>query len=194
MTTRHEYRTDRTSVRERFGGVDTPAAIGGMLATLGTLAFLGALIAAGAGNLDYRLNAIDIDGNLQELEILTVLIAGLVVLASGFVGGWVAGRMARFDGAINGIASAIWLVALVAIFAALGAWFGAEYNAFQLAGMPDWFSQITGDDVTAMAVVGALVAIAALMAGAALGGNVGEMYHRKVDNAAVTERVVDERP
>lgn len=194
MTTRHEYRTNRGSVRERFGGVDTPAAIGGMLATLGTLAFLGALIAAGAGGLDYRLNAIDIDGNLQELELVAVLIAGLVVLASGFVGGWVAGRMARFDGVINGIASAIWLVALVAIFAALGAWFGAEYNAFQLAGMPDWFSQITGDEVTAMAVVGAIVAIAALMAGAALGGNVGEMYHRKVDNAAVTERVVDERP
>lgn len=193
MTTRHEYRTNRGSVRERFGGVDTPAAIGGMLATLGTLAFLGALIAAGAGGLDYRLNAIDIDGNLQELELVAVLIAGLVVLASGFVGGWVAGRMARFDGVINGIASAIWLVALVAIFAALGAWFGAEYNAFQLAGMPDWFSQITGDEVTAMAVVGAIVAIAALMAGAALGGNVGEMYHRKVDAAAVPETNTDDR-
>ncbi len=193
MTTRHEYRTSHGSVRERFGGVDTPAAIGGMLATLGTLGFLGALIAAGAGNLDYRLNAIDIDGNLQELELVAVLIAGLVVLASGFVGGWVAGRMARFDGVINGIASAVWLVALAAIFAALGAWVGAEYNAFQLAGMPDWFSQITGDEVTAMAVVGALVAIAALMVGAAFGGNVGEMYHRKVDNAAVAGTSVDDR-
>ncbi len=190
MTTRHEYRT--ASVRERFGGVDTPAAIGGMLATLGTLAFLGALIAAGAGNLDYRLNAIDIDGNLQELELVTILIAGLGVLASGFVGGWVAGRMARFDGVINGIASAVWLVALVAIFAALGAWVGAEYNAFQLAGMPDWFSQITGDDVTAMAIVGGLLGIAALFVGAGLGGNVGEMYHRKVD-AAVPETTTDDR-
>lgn len=194
MTTRHEYHTTRTSVRERFGGVDTPAAIGGMLAILGTLAFLGSLIAAGAGSLDYRLNAIDIDGNLQELELVSILIAGLVVLASGFVGGWVAARMARLDGTINGIAAAIWLVVLVAVFAALGAWFGAEYNAFQMAGLPDWFSQITGDDVTAMAVVGALIGIATLFAGAILGGNVGEGYNRKVDSAIVETTTQRNRP
>lgn len=189
MTTTHEHR----SVRERFGGVDTPAAIGGMLAILGTLAFLGSLIAGGAGNLDYRLNAIDVDGNLQELELVTILIAGLVVMASGFVGGWVAARMARFDGTINGIAAALWLVALVAIFAALGAWFGAEYNAFQLAGLPDWFSSITADDVTAMAIVGGLVGIATLFVGAILGGNVGEGYNRRVDSAMVRDRAVGDR-
>lgn len=193
MNTSHTYGTARGSVRERFGGVDTPAAIGGMLATLGTLAFLGALIAAGAGSLDYRLNAIDVDGNLQEMEFVTVLVAGLVVAAAGFVGGWVAGRMARFDGTINGVASAIWLVALVAIFAALGAWFGAEYNAFQMAGLPDWFSQFTADDVTPMVIVAGIVGIAALFLGAAAGGNVGEMYHRKVDSATVGQPTVDDR-
>jgi hypothetical protein len=189
MTAGSENRAERRTVRERFGGVDTPAAIGGMTAMLGTLVFLASLIAAGAGTLDYRLNAIDIDGNLQELEFVTVIIAGLVVLASGFVGGWVAARMARFDGVINGVAAAVWLVALVAVFAALGAFFGAEYNAFQRAGLPDWFSQITADDVTAMAVIGGLVGIATLFLGAALGGNVGEGYNRRVNRAIAGDAV-----
>ena len=183
MTARHERQLNRTSVRDRFGGVDTPAAIGGMIAMLGTLVFLASLIGAGAGALDYRLNAIDIDGNLQELEVVTIVIAALVVLASGFVGGWVAARMARYDGVINGIAAAVWLVALVAVFAALGAFFGSEYNAFQRSGLPDWFSQITTDDVTAMAVVGGLVGVLTVFLGAFLGGKVGEGYNLKADNA-----------
>lgn len=194
MTTRHERRVELTSVRERFGGIDTPAAIGGMIAMLGTLVFLAALIAAGAGTLDYRLNAIDIDGNLQELELAGVIIAGFVVLASGFVGGWVAARMARFDGVMNGIGAALWLVFLVAVFAALGSFLGAEYNAFQRAGLPDWFSQISGDDVTAIAVIGAVVGIATLFLGAFLGGMVGEGYNRKVNTALAENPVVREKP
>lgn len=194
MTTKYARRTESVSVRERFGGIDTPAAIGGLMAMLGALAFLAALIAAGAGTLEYRLNAIDIDGNLQELELAGIVIAGFVVLASGFVGGWVAARMARFDGVINGIGAALWLLFLVAVFAALGAFVGVEYNAFQRAGLPDWFSQISGDEVTTMAVLGGVIGIATLFVGAGLGGMVGEGYNRKVNTALAERPVVTERP
>ncbi|HSJ28812.1 MAG TPA: hypothetical protein VLB67_11420 [Acidimicrobiia bacterium] len=181
--------TDLRTVKDRFGGIDTPAALGGLLALIGTLAFLGALIGAGAGELSYQLNAIDIDGNLQEIEVLGLVIAGLVVLAASFVGGWVAARMARFDGVMNGIGVAIWLLLLVAVFAALGAFVGAEFNAFQRVGLPDWFSQFSADDVTAGVIVGGVVGIAALFIGAALGGFVGDAYNRRVD-AAITDRAV----
>jgi hypothetical protein len=187
MTT-HQIRgteTDLRSVKDRFGGIDTPAAVGGLFALIGTLAFLSALIGAGAGGLQYQLNGIDVDGNLQEIEVLGIVVATLVVLSSAFIGGWVAARMARFDGVMNGIGVAIWLLLLVALFAALGAFVGAEYNAFQRVGLPDWFSQFSADDVTSGVIIGGVVAIAGLFLGSALGGLVGDAYNRRVEAAII---------
>jgi hypothetical protein len=172
-------------VKDRFGGIDTPAAVGGLFALIGTLAFLSALIGAGAGGLQYQLNGIDVDGNLQEIEVLGIVVATLVVLSSAFIGGWVAARMARFDGVMNGIGVAIWLLLLVALFAALGAFVGAEYNAFQRVGLPDWFSQFSADDVTSGVIIGGVVAIAGLFLGSALGGLVGDAYNRRVEAAII---------
>jgi hypothetical protein len=185
--------TDLGTVKERFGGIDTPAALGGMFAMVGTLVFLGALITAGAGGLSYQLNAIDMDGNLQEIEVAGIVVASLVVLVAAFVGGWVAARIARFDGVINGVGMAIWLLFLVAVFAALGAFVGQEYNAFQRVGLPDWFAQLSADDVTSVAVVAAVVGIVMVFAGAALGGAIGDGYNRKVDAALTDQRVRAER-
>ncbi len=189
MTNRHVRgtETDLRTVKDRFGGIDTPASLGGMFAMIGTLIFLGALIAAGAGGLRYQLNAMDFEGNMQELEVVGIVVASIVVLVASFVGGWVAARIARFNGVENGVGMAIWLIALVAIFAALGAFVGQQYNAFQRVGLPDWFTQITTEDVTANAIVGAIVGIVMVFLGAVLGGVVGDGYNRKVD-AAMTDR------
>lgn len=177
--------TNMGSVRERFGGVDTPASLLGLFTSLGVLVFLGALIAAGGGALDYQLNAFDLEGNATELTALGIGLAALVVLASFFVGGIATGRMARYDGGKNGLAMALWALLLVAIFAALGAFVGAEYNAFQQAGLPDWFSQLRlgQDDVTTLAIIAAIVNVAAMFLGGWLGGRIGELYHRRVDAA-----------
>jgi ascorbate-specific PTS system EIIC-type component UlaA len=71
----------------------------------------------------------------------------------------------------------------VAVFAALGAFVGEEYNAFQRAGLPDWFSQLRGDDVTATAIIWGLIFVVLVLGGGYLGGKLGETYHRKVDAA-----------
>lgn len=181
--------TNLSGVRARFGGVDTPAALLGTFTGLGVLVLLGALIAAGAGNIQYQLNAIDIDGNLQDVEVIGTLVALVVVFVSFLCGGFAAGRMARYDGGLNGLGSGLWMILMVAVFAALGAFVGPEYNAFQPAGMPDWFSQIRGDEVTAAAIVAAALGTIAVLAGGYLGGRFGELYHRRVD-AAVADRSV----
>lgn len=175
--------TDTSSIRDRFGGIDTPASLVGMFAAFGVLGFLSALIAAGAGGLDFQLNAYDLEGNLGEVVWGGVILAAVAVFVSFFVGGWGAGRMARYDGGITGVGTALWALLLIAVFAALGAFVGAEYNAFQRAGLPDWFSQIRGDDVTTAAVVAAVLGVVALTSGAYLGGKLGEVYHRNVDAA-----------
>lgn len=179
-----EHNTE--SIKERFGGIDTPAALSGMLAALGVIVFVGALIAAGAGGLDYQLNAIDLEGNFEEVAIGGAIAAVLIVFVAFFVGGWAAGRIARFNGVMNGIGAALWMLLLIAVSGALGVFFGAEYNAFQQAGLPDWFSQFRGDDVTTAAVIAGAVLIVAMFAGAAIGGAVGDAYNRRVD-AALTD-------
>ncbi|REK40471.1 MAG: hypothetical protein DWQ20_01840 [Actinobacteria bacterium] len=189
--TRNQIRgteTDMSGIRARFGGADIVAGILGMFAALGTLVLLGALIAAGEGGIGYQLNQIDVDGNLQEVEVVGAIVAIVAVLAAFFVGGLASGRIARFDGGINGVGAALWFILLVAIFGALGVWVDQKYNAFATVDLlPDWFGQIGADDLTFKAVVGALAGIVAALLGGYMGGLVGESYNRDVDAALTTE-------
>lgn len=175
--------TNLVSIKERFGGADVVAGVLGMFVALGVLVFLGALVAAGAGEIPYQLNQIDIDGNLEEVEVVGAVVAIAAILVAFFAGGWAAGRMARYDGGINGLGTALWFVLVVGIFGLLGVWFGQEYNAFGAAGLPNWFAQIGADDVTLKAVAGGLAGIVAALLGGYTGGLLGEQYHRQVDAA-----------
>lgn len=181
--------TDLGGIKDRFGGADVVAGILGMFAALGTLVFLGALLAAGADEIPYQLNQIDVDGNLQDVEVVGTAVAIVVVFVSFFVGGWAAGRMARYDGGINGVGVALWFILLVAVFGLLAAWFGTEYNAFAGVDLPDWFGQIGADDVTLKAIVGAIAGVVAALLGGGIGGMFGEQYHQRVDAAMTTETI-----
>lgn len=176
---------DLSTVYERFGKADLLASLVGMLAGLGTLVFLTALIAAGAGGIDYQLNIINDQGSLDEASVIGLAVAALVVFASLLVGGFAAGRMARYNGGMNGLGAGLWLILLVAVFAALGAWVGAEYNAFNRVDLPNWFSQIDVDDLTAMAAVASAVLVVVSLLGGYIGGRLGETYHTRVDAAIV---------
>lgn len=193
-------RTDRIAgteanmarIRDRFGGADLLAGILGMFAALGVLVFLGSLIAAGNAGIEYQLNQIDPDGNLTEVEVVGSIVAIAVVLVSFFAGGWAAGRMSRYDGAVNGIGTALWFILLVAVFGALGMWLGQEYNAFAAVDLPNWFAQIGADEVTLKAIAGAAAGIVAAIIGGGIGGLLGEKYHRNVDAALVAEAAREE--
>lgn len=176
---------DLSSVRDRFGGGDLVASFVGMLAGLGTLVFLSALFAAGAASIDYQLNLITLEGQLDEASIIGLIVAAIVVFVSFIVGGFAAGRMARYDGGMNGLGAGLWLIFLVAIFGALGAWVGAEYNAFNREGLPNWVAQLDVDELTTEAIVASIVLIAVTLVGGYLGGRMGALYHDKVDAAVV---------
>ena len=172
--------------RERFGGVDTPSAIMGMFAAVGVLIFIGALVGAGANELDYQLNAIDVEGNVQELLTAGVILAVVVVFVSFFLGGWAAARMARYDGGINGLAAAMWMLLLVAVFPALGSMGrrgsqrAPDRRAPRLV-LPD--PGVTM--LTTVAIIAAIAAAAATLVGGFLGGLAGERYHREADATLV---------
>lgn len=178
---------DLTPIKDRFGGGDLVAAALGMFTALGVLVFLGALIVAGQGSIDYQLNAIDIDGNLQTVEVVGSLVAIASVFVAFVAGGWAAGRIARYNGAANGVLAALLFVLAVALFAFLGQWLGSEYNAFATAGLPDWFSQLDADDIAMKEAAAALAALVAAMLGGFIGGEIGEAFHVRADAALVQE-------
>jgi uncharacterized membrane protein len=160
-----------------------------MLTALGTLVLLGALFAAGAANVDLQLNLLNQEGALDEVEIVGAIAAAAVIFVSFLLGGIAAGRIARYDGGLNGMGAALWFLLLLAVFAALGAWVGEEYNAFAAADLPNWVAQIDVEDVTAAAIVMSIVSVVLMFAGGYLGGRIGESYHRRVDAAIVDETV-----
>lgn len=175
------------TARERYGGADLVASILGMLAGLGTLVFLGALFAAGAANIVPQTNLLNQEGTLDEVEIVGAIVAVAVAFVSFLIGGIAAGRMARFDGGMNGLGAGLWFLLLVVVFAALGAWVGIEYNAFAVSGLPDWVSQIDVDDVTTAAIVMSAASAVAVLLGGYLGGRIGDSHNRKVDAAILDE-------
>ncbi len=174
---------DMSRVRDRFGGFDIPASLVGLLAAIGTIVLLAGLIAAGAGNAQYQLDLIDVEGNIEELAVGGFIVSLLVLLVAFFVGGWTAARSARYDGGKNGLLVAFWMVLLIAVFAAAGAWAGQEYNLFAQIEMPDWVSQWDTDERTAAGIVAGLIGMAVIFLGAYIGGRVGELYTNKVDAA-----------
>ena len=176
---------DVSGVYERYGKSDFLASLLGMFAGLGVLVFLSALIAAGAAGIDFQLNQINEEGLLDEASLVGLIVAALVVFASFVAGGFAAGRMSRYSGGLNGLGAGLWLVLIVAIFAALGAWVDAKYNAFNRIDLPNWFAQIDAEERDAMAIVGAAVLVGATLLGGYLGGRLGETYHTQVDAALI---------
>jgi uncharacterized membrane protein len=185
--TRADIEPEASIVRERFGKADLVASILGMFAAVGTLVFLGALFGAGTATIELQTNLLNQDGTLDEVETVGVIAAMVVLFVSFLVGGIAAGRMSRYDGGMNGMGTALWFLLLVTIFAALGAWVGEEYNAFALADLPNWVSQVDVDNVTTAAIVMSIVSVLVILLGGYLGGRIGDSYNRKVDEALVVE-------
>jgi len=184
--TRPDGRAELSGVRARFGKGDIVASLLGMLTALGTMVFLGALFAAGAANVDLQLNLLT-DGALNDVEIVGAIAAAGVIFVAFLLGGIAAGRISRYDGGLNGMGAALWFLLVLAVFAALGAWVGEEYNAFAAANLPNWVAQIDVDDVTGAAIVMSIVSVVLMFLGGYLGGRIGESYHRRVDAAIVEE-------
>jgi hypothetical protein len=168
----------------RFGGIKWGAAFFGWLTANGLAVLLVALLSAAGVALGLANNVDTADEAARQAQTLGVGggIAVLVVLFLAYLaGGYVAGRMSRFDGARQGLA--VWLVGLIVVLllAAAGLALGAQYNVLQQLNLP----RIPIDEGTATtAGIVTLVAILLVtLLGAVLGGKLGDRFHRRVDRA-----------
>jgi membrane protease YdiL (CAAX protease family) len=169
--------------KARYGGISWGAAFFGWLSANGMAVILIALLSA--AGLAFGLSS-QVDSADEAARSATTGIglgAGIALLVALFLaylaGGYVAGRMARFDGVKQGIA--VWVIGLVVVvlLALAGVLFGSQYNVLSQLDLP----RIPVDEGTATtAGIIALVAVlVATLGGAVLGGVLGARYHRKVD-------------
>jgi MFS family permease len=192
----HDYRTEgahstkgtaRDAIdaqRSRYGGIKWGAAFFGWLSANGLAVLLVALLSAAGVAVGLTQGVPSTEEAAQEADTIGVA-GGIVLLVLLFLaylaGGYVAGRMARFDGARQGVA--VWVIGLLVVIAlaVLGLLFGAQYNVLQQLNLP----RIPIDEGTA--TTGGIIALAAVLLvtllGAVLGGKIGDRYHRRVDRA-----------
>ncbi|MDP9135923.1 MAG: hypothetical protein M3N56_13985 [Actinomycetota bacterium] len=175
---------DRERQHEEFGGFNWGASFFGWLVAVGITALLTALLsAAGAA-----IGLTELSGSEARSSADTISIVGgallIAVLAIGYyAGGYVAGRMSRFDGGRQGLG--VWLIGFVAtiLLGVLGAIAGSEYNLLGQLDLPripiDEGSLATG------AVIALAIVLIATVLAAISGGKVGERYHRKVDRVGL---------
>ncbi len=168
------------AAKDRFGGLDVPASMTGMLVAFAMLLILAGLASAAFGAIAFQTGTA---GNLTELSVGALITAGVVLFLAFLIGGWAAGRMSRYSGATNGLMVAVWFLLLLAVLAALGAIAGDAYNLFDnlqvaKANLPNWFS---ADTVTTGAIVSAIAFAVVMFLGAIIGGLWGQHFHSKAD-------------
>lgn len=169
--------------KERFGGMKFGAAFFGWLAASGTAVLLTAFLAAAGTAIGLGANVQVPDPTTQSVQTIG-LVGAIVLLAitliAYFAGGYVAGRMARFNGLKQGVGVWLWAVIAAVVVAILSLLAGAQFN---ILGTLNGFPRIPineGTLTTAGVLTAVAVAVVALI-GAMMGGIAGMRYHRKID-------------
>jgi hypothetical protein len=168
--------------REEFGGtIQWEAAFFGLLAAFG---LCGMLVAMAIG----AMVAVDVIGPhdspadiVDQVSVGDGAILVAILALSAFTGGYVAARMARFDGWKQGLG--IWvLVALMAAAVAIAAWIaGGDVDPSKSISLPD---NPIDEGPLSEGWVAAAVGVGLGLICSIAGGMLGERFHREVDSVA----------
>ncbi|MFC5288516.1 hypothetical protein ACFPM7_15755 [Actinokineospora guangxiensis] len=177
--------------QDRFGGIKWGAAFFGWLTAIGTAVLLSALVTAvGAligvaltGGTDLMAEQAAQDTDLaQPAAIVSAIVAAVILLLAYYCGGYVAGRMARFNGVKQGIAVWLWTIITTTAVVILAAIAGDQFDVLsRVDGLPQL--PVGDDTVVLTAILTVAAALAITLIGAILGGLAGMRFHRKVDHA-----------
>jgi hypothetical protein len=167
--------------REAYGGFNWGADFFGWLVAVAVAILLSGIVAAIAAAVGSAFSVTQhaAERDAGSIGIGTGIALLLVLMIGYFTGGYVAGRMSRYDGGRQGLG--VWIIGLVVtiVVAVIGAAFGSQYDPLQRVNLP------TLPVPTDAATVGGLITLAAVVVGtliaAVFGGKLGNRYHTKVD-------------
>jgi hypothetical protein len=173
--------------RDRFGGIRWGSAFFGLLSAVGLASLLLSIVVA--AGLAIGVSQVKSATNASNATI--GLAGGIVLLAvlavAWFCGGYVAGRMARFDGTRQGLAVWAWTIFVAVAATILAAIGGSEYNVLAHLNLPN--VAVGGASLTTGGLVALACALVVTLLAAIVGGKVGERFHRRVDRVAAREYV-----
>jgi len=175
--------------KELFGGIKVGSAFFGWLTATGMAVLLTALVAAAGTAVGLATN-INVNDAIKQSSPEFVGIVGIIVLlailfVSYYSGGYVAGRMARFNGARQGLMVWLWAVIVAVLVTLLGLVAGQQYNILaNFNGFPR--IPLNEGQLSTTSIIAAAAVAAVALVGAILGGMAGIHFHRKVDRAGFT--------
>ncbi len=173
--------TNEERRREEFGGFNRGADFFGWLVAVAMTVLLAGIVGAIAAAVGSTVGVDQTEAQKQAgtFGLATAITLLIVLMLAYYAGGYVAGRMSRFDGGRQGVG--VWLFGLIAtlLVVGVGALFGSQYDIFDRVNLPSM--PIPSDTAT----WGGLITLGAVLVGtllaAFLGGKVGQRYHTKVD-------------
>jgi hypothetical protein len=160
--------------------------LAGVLVAYGAFAIIAGIVGAVLNGLGVDTEALS-DNDWRQLGIGTGVAVGLSLFLSYLFGGYVAGRMARRGGAMNGLL--VFVLGLL-LAAGVGAAIGTQADGDALMsnlrsiGVPT-----SGDEYTAIGTIAGLAALAAMLVGSLIGGIAGERWHGKLLTRALDPSV-----
>jgi hypothetical protein len=173
--------------RIRFGGMSWGSAFFGLLSAIGLAALLLGIVAAAGVAIGVSEIEDVTNGDADTIGLGGAILVLAILALSWFCGGYVAGRMARFDGTRQGLAVWIWTMligAALAIAAIIG---GSDYDVFARLNLPN---VAVGDEtLTTGGAITLAAACVVTLVFAMLGGKIGDRFHRRVDRFAAREFV-----
>lgn len=176
--------------KDAFSGVKIGSAFFGWLTATGMAVLLTALVAAAgtavgvASDTDATQAASEATRDPQNVGLIGGVVLLVILFTAYYCGGYVAGRMARFNGWKQGLAVWLWALAVAVVIAVAA---GVAGSKFDVLSRLNSFPRIPVDEgtVTTAGLLALLAAAVASLIGALLGGRAGMHYHRKIDRAGL---------
>ena len=166
--------------RDEFGGLNWGAAFFGWLVAVGIATLLTAILsAAGAAIGLTKTSPSQAAGSADTIGIVGGILFLVVLLIAYYAGGYVAGRMSRFDGPRQG--AGVWVIGLLVtiLLAVAGVLLGAKYNVLSKLSLPH--IPVSEGSLTTGGIVALVAVVLGTLLAAIVGGKAGTRYHRKID-------------
>lgn len=162
--------------RARHGGFDWVGSFIGFVVALFFLCVFVGIVGVIVGSIGYRPGTGSLSATMHTAGWAAAIGYLVATFLAYLIGGYSAGRTARYDGAINGLGVVFWTILLAIALAITGFVLHAQFPVTQV-----FHLGMGGGNIVASAVISGIITFIVMIVGGVLGGAAGSHYHRRVD-------------